>query len=483
MFHSEEKRPKVGVAVIVKKEEKILIGKRIGAHGSSTWSFPGGHLEWTESWEDCAIREVREEAGTEINDVRFLYATNDVMYADGKHYVTIFMVADLISGEPRVCEPDKCLGWEWAEWDDMPEPRFLPIDNLLDAGISPYPQVLTPEQQQVVNKTKEYVRARLEGDTGGHDWLHCYRVWKTAKTIAKQETCDHFIVELAALLHDISDYKSNGGDTEAGPRIAKEWLDACHVDAKTGDSVADIIRTISFKGARVDDTMRSIEGKIVQDSDRLDAMGAIGIGRAFAYGGSIGRAMHDPNIEPVLHDSFDAFAKKSGTAINHFYEKLLLLKDRMKTETGKRLAQERHIFMEKFLEQFYVEWEGGANESKVITVEDEIKSEPALNVGTSEKITSKLVRDRIPEIIRRTGEEPVVRVATDDEHKISLKDKLLEEVREFCEAENIEELADILEVIDGICLAHGFSREEIEKTKNIKRSERGGFEGKVILEL
>ena len=358
MFLQEERRPKVGLAVIVVKDSKILMGKRIGAHGEGTWSFPGGHIEWNESFEDCAIRETREEAGIEITNLRFAYTTNDCMHSDDKHYVTIFMLADHASGEPRICEPDKCEGWEWHDWDEMPSPRFLPIDNLIDSGFSIGDDGLTPNQRVVIKKTKIFVKETLKNAESGHDWWHIYRVWKNAKGILKTEKADSFIVQLAALLHDIADSKFHNNDLEIGPRVASEFLKELQVDAPVVDQVAKIIRSGSFKGAGTDDSMTTIEGKIVQDADRLDALGAIGVARAFSYDGKKDREMYNPDQPPVMHKTFEQYSKNKGHTINHFYEKLLLLKDRMNTTAGKTIAEKRHEYMEEFLNQFYREWNG-----------------------------------------------------------------------------------------------------------------------------
>jgi uncharacterized protein len=211
-------------------------------------------------------------------------------------------------------------------------------------------------QTGVVARTADYVRETLAGDAAGHDWWHVLRVWNVAKCIADEECADQFVVQLAALLHDIADWKFHAGDETAGPRAARVWLTDCAVDRKTIDHVCEIIAQLSFKGAGVADQTSSIEGRVVQDADRLDALGAIGIARAFAYGGHKGRAMYDPAISPERHESFEAYKKSSGPTINHFYEKLLLLKDRMQTAAGRRMAAERHGFMEQFLEQFFREW-------------------------------------------------------------------------------------------------------------------------------
>ncbi len=215
-------------------------------------------------------------------------------------------------------------------------------------------------QAEIIEKTVEYVKETLSADTAGHDWWHIYRVWKNALHIAEHEPVDLFTVELAALLHDIADHKFHGGDTEIGPRTARAWLEKMGVDESVIAHVVEIIRSLSFKGANVDSSMRTIEGKVVQDADRLDAIGAIGIARAFAFGGHRGRAIHDPNVPLEMHTSFEAYKNTSAPTINHFYEKLLLLKGLMNTETAKRIAEQRHAYMEGFLEQFYAEWDGNA---------------------------------------------------------------------------------------------------------------------------
>jgi uncharacterized protein len=215
------------------------------------------------------------------------------------------------------------------------------------------------DKQSLIERTVEHVRATLGGDSSGHDWWHVWRVWQTSLQIGRSELADLLVVQLAALLHDIADWKFHGGDETAGPRAARDWLAAQQVPGETTDHVCDIIAHLSFKGAGVQSQMTTLEGQVVQDADRLDAIGAIGIARAFAYGGHAGRAMYDPAIPPERHDSFAAYKKNSGPTINHFYEKLLLLKDRMNTETGKSLAAERHAFLEEFLRRFYSEWSAG----------------------------------------------------------------------------------------------------------------------------
>ncbi|MFH1767260.1 MAG: NUDIX domain-containing protein [Patescibacteria group bacterium] len=483
MFHPDEKRPKVGVAAVIIKEGKVLMGQRLNAHGADMWSFPSGHLEWNESWEECAIRETQEEAGVEIRNVRFLTATNDVMYADSTHYITIFMLADWADKEPQVTEPDKMVNWRWFDWDDLPEPLFYPVANLLDSGVSPLPDALVQQERQIVNATKEYVSARLTGESSGHDWWHSYRVWKITKQIIKHEECDQFVAELAALLHDISDYKLNGGDMDAGPDLAKEWLEHQKVESIRINQVAEIIRTMAFKGAAEVDEMKTIEGKIVQDADRLEAIGAVGIARCFAFGGAVNQTLYDPNINPAQQQDFIAYKNKGKTtSINHFYEKLLLVKDRMKTETGKRLAQDRHQFMEAFLEQFYMEVTDGMD-----------KNTDSTDIGTDcidkdrqfherPNYEAKLVRDKIPEIIERNGERPMIRIADQEEYRDVLKEKLLEEAAEFKRDETPEEIADIFEVIDAICKEFGFAKPIVENLQREKKEKRGGFEEKIILE-
>lgn len=208
----------------------------------------------------------------------------------------------------------------------------------------------------VIQLTAEYVRAQSESEPSGHDWWHIYRVWRNARAICEHEQADLFVVELAALLHDLDDWKlTEQGDGE--PVRARAWLEACAVDCV--ETVCEIISHVSYKGVGVANTMNSREGLIVQDADRLDAIGAVGIGRAFAYGGHKQRQMHNPDIPFTLHASFEEYKNSTSTTVNHFYEKLLLLKDRMNTPTARRIAEERHTTMEQFLERFLREWEGG----------------------------------------------------------------------------------------------------------------------------
>lgn len=217
---------------------------------------------------------------------------------------------------------------------------------------------MTPEQQQHIEQTIHYVKETLANAEGGHDWWHIYRVWNNAKRIGEHERVDMFIVELGALLHDIADSKFNNGDEELGPKKAREFLQSLAVDSGTIDHVEHIIRHISFKGGKHEQTFRSPELDVVQDADRLDAIGAIGIARTFNYGGHKGRALYDPEVSPNLTMTKEAYKQNNTSTINHFYEKLLLLKDKMNTATGKELAIARHAYMEQFLEEFYAEWDG-----------------------------------------------------------------------------------------------------------------------------
>ena len=213
------------------------------------------------------------------------------------------------------------------------------------------------DNHSIIQKTADYIKGEFSNDSSGHDWWHIYRVWKNTITICEHEKTDSFIVQLAALLHDLDDWKFNDSGDET-PLRAKAWLDSLSVDRSITDAVCRIITHISYKGAGVENKMDSLEGFIVQDADRLDAIGAIGIGRAFAYGGYKNRPMYNPDSPPQLHQSFEQYKNSNSATINHFYEKLLLLKDRMNTSTGKRIAQQRHEYMEDFLRQFMSEWQG-----------------------------------------------------------------------------------------------------------------------------
>ncbi len=212
--------------------------------------------------------------------------------------------------------------------------------------------------QQLINTTVVFVKQKLANAEGGHDWWHIYRVWQLAKNIAVTEKVDLLVVELGALLHDIADAKFHNGDESIGPRLALEFMQANGVNELTRNHVVNIIKNISFGGGNQTKIFNSPELAVVQDADRLDALGAIGIARTFNYGGFKNREIYNPAIKPNLHMTKEEYRNSTAPTINHFYEKLLLLKDRMNTETGKRMAAERHRFMELFLEQFYTEWEG-----------------------------------------------------------------------------------------------------------------------------
>lgn len=217
---------------------------------------------------------------------------------------------------------------------------------------------LATDQIKVIEQTETFVKAELSNAEGGHDWWHIYRVWKTSQKIAETEDADLFVVELAALLHDIADPKFHNGDEEIGPRLAEEFLSGQKVESAALDHVINIIKNMSFKSSLGKVDFHSPEMAVVQDADRLDAIGAIGIARAFNYGGFKNRPLYNPELKPRLNMSKEEYKKGDSPTINHFYEKLLLLKDKMNTLTGKRMAEERHQYMEGFLDQFYKEWEG-----------------------------------------------------------------------------------------------------------------------------
>ena len=211
---------------------------------------------------------------------------------------------------------------------------------------------------EIVNKTILFVKAKLQNAEGGHDWFHIERVYKNAILIADGEVCDDTVLKLGALLHDIADSKFHNGDETIGPKMAREFLASNDVDETTIQHVINIIENISFKGGNTEKTFSSVELDIVQDADRLDAMGAIGIARTFNYGGFKNRPLHNPNIAPNLYMSKEEYKNSEAPTINHFYEKLLLLRAKMNTETGKKIAEGRHQFMTTFLSQFYAEWDG-----------------------------------------------------------------------------------------------------------------------------
>lgn len=214
------------------------------------------------------------------------------------------------------------------------------------------------DKEQIIKKTEEYARNFLEKEGSGHDWWHVNRVWKMSKYIAKQEGGDLFVIELASLLHDIADWKFHNGDEAFCSKLARKWLESLDVKEFIISQVCYIIENISFKGEGVKSKIKTLEGKIVQDADRLDSIGAIGISRCFSYGGYKGRSIHDPNLKPIPNKNFEEYKTKDMTSINHFYEKLLLVKNMMNTKTAKSIAEGRHKFMENFLDRFFKEWDG-----------------------------------------------------------------------------------------------------------------------------
>ncbi len=214
------------------------------------------------------------------------------------------------------------------------------------------------KNQNLINDTISFVKQELQGAEGGHDWFHIERVYKNALLIAKDENCDLLVVQLGALLHDIADSKFHNGDETVGPKTARKFLESHQVEEQTILHVINIIENISFKGGNFEKKFSSIELDIVQDADRLDAIGAIGIARAFNYGGFKNRPLFNPEISVNLTMSKEEYKNSVNPTINHFYEKLLLLKDKMNTESGKKIAQQRHEYMENFLSQFYAEWNG-----------------------------------------------------------------------------------------------------------------------------
>lgn len=211
---------------------------------------------------------------------------------------------------------------------------------------------------QIIENTILFVKNKLAQAEGGHDWFHIERVYKNALLIAKEEECDLTVVKLAALLHDIADSKFHNGDESIGPKVAREFLESQKVSEDIILHVIAIIENISFKGGNFEKKFHSKELEIVQDADRLDAIGAIGIARTFNYGGFKNRVIYDPNIPPKMNMSKEEYKNSEAPTLNHFYEKLLLLKDKMNTKTGKKIAQKRHDFMVTFLSHFYAEWDG-----------------------------------------------------------------------------------------------------------------------------
>jgi len=214
------------------------------------------------------------------------------------------------------------------------------------------------DKSEFILSTVDFVKTSLANAEGGHDWWHIYRVWKTAKHIAQYEKVDMFIVELGALLHDIADSKFHDGNEEIGPQRARNFLQSLDVEENVIIHIENIINNISFKGGKQQQQFKSPELDIIQDADRLDALGAVGIARTFNYGGFKGREIYNPEIKPNLNLSKEEYKKSEAPTLNHFYEKLLLLKDRMNTTTGRRMAESRHLFMITYLDQFFKEWDG-----------------------------------------------------------------------------------------------------------------------------
>jgi uncharacterized protein len=212
------------------------------------------------------------------------------------------------------------------------------------------------DHDEIIQKTITFVKQQLAGAEGGHDWWHIQRVHNTAKHIAEEENADLLVVELGALLHDIADPKFHDGNEDLGPEITQNFLQTLKVHQETIDHVINIIRHISYSSGYQEQQFNSLELQVTQDADRLDAIGAIGIARAFNYGGFKGREIYNPTIPPQEYKSKEGYRSSISPTLNHFYEKLLLLKDKMNTSSGKRKAQQRHAFMESYLDQFYLEW-------------------------------------------------------------------------------------------------------------------------------
>lgn len=214
-----------------------------------------------------------------------------------------------------------------------------------------------PVAISLIDRVAGHIKARFLAEHSGHDWHHIHRVWRLARRIAASEGANPEVVALGALVHDIADWKFHGGDDSAGPREAERLLVAEGASSAVIARVVEIVATISFKGAGVQTAMHTLEGRCVQDADRLDAIGAIGIARCFAYGGHAGRLIYDPDVPPVMHATAEEYKASKGHSLNHFHEKLLLLKDRMNTAAGRALAEERHRYMQDFVRRFLDEWE------------------------------------------------------------------------------------------------------------------------------
>lgn len=213
------------------------------------------------------------------------------------------------------------------------------------------------KESKIIEEVKAEIKKQFEGEGTGHDWWHMVRVVNNALTIGRAENGNLFLIELSAWLHDIGDHKFHK-ETDAQERLITQILDDVGLKKEIQKEILAIVASVSYKGAKVDTLPSSLEGQVVQDADRLDAIGAIGIARAFAYGGNKERLLYHPEQPPVMHNDFEAYKNDEGHTVNHFYEKLLLLKERMQTSTGKKMAEDRHVYMESFLSQFYREWEG-----------------------------------------------------------------------------------------------------------------------------
>ena len=208
------------------------------------------------------------------------------------------------------------------------------------------------KKEELIQETVEFISQHFEQEGSGHDWWHIYRVWQLSKVIASSEKADLFLVEMAALLHDLDDWKLSSPTSSK----AADWMKKTGMNENEQETILQIIEEVSFKGAGVETQPKSVEAAVVQDADRLDAIGAIGIARTFAYGGHKNRLIYDPAVKPEMHETFSDYQKSTAPTINHFYEKLLLLKDRMNTKKGLEIAARRHEFMEIYLEHFYQEW-------------------------------------------------------------------------------------------------------------------------------
>jgi len=209
---------------------------------------------------------------------------------------------------------------------------------------------------EIIQKTELFIESQFRSEGSGHDWFHVDRVRKMALRIGELEGCDLFVVEMAALLHDLDDWKLIGAESQAESKI-KKWLESIELESEVALHILKITEEVSFKGAGIETPVQSIEAAVVQDADRLDAIGAIGIARTFTYGGHKSRLIYDPSISPVMHNDFQEYKNSTAPTINHFYEKLLLLKDRMNTKSAGVIAEQRHRFMNDYLSQFYEEWE------------------------------------------------------------------------------------------------------------------------------